>query len=297
MQATKILTDETLRELTKHGENNFPFAFYSEEINKYEKGYIEWHWHHEFELVYVKRGTAYCHIESKTITLNAGCAIFINSRVFHKFSSEADTSICDILYLPEFISPENSSIYTEYVHPVIMSGCMYFTFDNTEEPFREIISLLGEVFENAKHGSTIDIKISVLTLWKNLFECIKKELSSPPEGKNILLQTRTLTMVQFIEKHYREKITLKDIAKAGDVSKSEALRCFQAMFGTPPIQFLIQYRLNRAKDLLMTTGCSVTKAALDSGIDNISYFVRAFSKHFGVTPKKFSMQHIKPHKP
>ena len=287
MQQTEIITDETLRELTAHGKSGFPFAYYSEEIDKYEKGYVEWHWHNEFEWLYAKRGTVYCHIAANEIRLDAGDAIFINSRTIHKQSSDNGSIADSILYMPEFISANETSVYSDFIKPVILSGCLYFVFKNEDPRDKSIIMLLKEAFKNAKNGNDIDIKVSVLSLWNEFFKYKENEIDSIPESKDIHIQTRTLEMVRFIEKNYREKILLENIAKAGGVSKSEALRCFHAMFGTTPIKFLTQYRLNRAKDMLLSTDCSVTRAALECGIDNISYFVRIFSKEFEMTPKKF----------
>ena len=51
MTYLETLTDESLREISRHGSADFPFAYYKEAIHQYQKGYIEWHWHQEFEWV------------------------------------------------------------------------------------------------------------------------------------------------------------------------------------------------------------------------------------------------------
>lgn len=89
------------------------------------------------------------------------------------------------------------------------------------------------------------------------------------------------------DKSMKEKITLTDIANAANISKSEALRSFHLALSTTPINYLIDYRLERAQKLLLTTDDTVTQIALTVGMDNISYFVRAFRKKYGTTPKKF----------
>ena len=98
-------------------------------------------------------------------------------------------------------------------------------------------------------------------------------------------------MAQFITNNYQNKINLADIAQAGRVSKSEALRCFHQIFQSTPIRFLIEYRLNRARDCLLANEISISQAALESGFDNISHFIRLFKKQFGSTPKQMVQQH------
>ena len=97
-------------------------------------------------------------------------------------------------------------------------------------------------------------------------------------------------MMQYIFEHYKEKITLTDIASAASISKSEALRCFHIALSTTPINYLVDYRLACARELLLTTDDTVTQAALSVGIENISYFVRTFKKKYGVTPKTYQMK-------
>ena len=50
-------------------------------------------------------------------------------------------------------------------------------------------------------------------------------------------------MLSYIYGHYRENITLEDIAKAADINRSEAGRCFKRYMSCSPMDALIQYRL------------------------------------------------------
>lgn len=89
------------------------------------------------------------------------------------------------------------------------------------------------------------------------------------------------------DKSMKEKITLTDIANAANLSKSEALRSFHLALSTTPVNYLIDYRMECAQKLLLTTNLTVTQISLNVGIDNISYFVRTFRRKYGTTPKKF----------
>ena len=81
METFKITTDETLRETIQHGNNRYPFAYYPDNIWKFDFHRIDWHWHHELEFLYTAEGTALCLIGSSKIELHKGCGIFINSVV------------------------------------------------------------------------------------------------------------------------------------------------------------------------------------------------------------------------
>ena len=53
----KILTEETLRETISHGNNEFPFCYYLEDIWMYDFHCVDWHWHPEVEFVFLEKGT------------------------------------------------------------------------------------------------------------------------------------------------------------------------------------------------------------------------------------------------
>ena len=77
METFKITTDETLRETIQHGNNRYPFAYYPDNIWKFDFHRIDWHWHHELEFLYTAEGTALCLIGTSKIELHKGCGIGI----------------------------------------------------------------------------------------------------------------------------------------------------------------------------------------------------------------------------
>ena len=94
-------------------------------------------------------------------------------------------------------------------------------------------------------------------------------------------------MLEYLYQNFSGKITLQQIADAANISKNEALRCFRKGMGCSPIEYLIRYRMEKAKELLIATDLTVTEIALSSGFETVSYFDRAFKKAFGTTPKAF----------
>ena len=54
----KILTDENMMETIRHSTSAYPFRFYYDNLALFDFHCIEWHWHVEFEFVYVENGTA-----------------------------------------------------------------------------------------------------------------------------------------------------------------------------------------------------------------------------------------------
>ena len=91
-------------------------------------------------------------------------------------------------------------------------------------------------------------------------------------------------MLTFIYEHYGETITLKEIANAAHISRSEAGRCFQTYLGCSPIEALIQYRLQIARRLLSEKTQTLQEISAACGFHSVNYFSRQFKKVYGVTP-------------
>ena len=101
---------------------------------------------------------------------------------------------------------------------------------------------------------------------------------------------RIKTMLQFIQEHYTEEVSVEQIAASASISPSECLRCFHDMIGTTPNQYLRDQRAQRAAELLCGTGLRVSEIALQCGFQDASYFARAFRQVYGCGPTEYRRQ-------
>ncbi|WP_099468657.1 helix-turn-helix transcriptional regulator [Konateibacter massiliensis] len=290
MQIFEIVTDDTLRETLAHGTTEFPFEYYFDDIKKYDKQYVEWHWHNEFEFCSVEKGPIDLLVGQERIRMQEGDGIFINSGIIHRFEAPQEGLMPNILFAPEFIAAKHTAIYKNYIAPIALSKCSYIMLHRNVSWQCTILDLLDIIYEKAQKPvpmGELFIQNLVSKLWLELFPNIHDSLSMPEDSKNARTQARLQIMLHFIHEHYAEKITLEEIANSANISKSEALRCFRFGVWTTPVDYLIQYRLNRAKELLLSTKSSVTEIALETGFENAGYFDRIFKKNFSVTPTKY----------
>lgn len=201
--------------------------------------------------------------------------------------------VSDILFLPEIIAPNSSLIYEKYVRPIVLYGKPFLVMRQTqawEESVQNLYHHIVNVCLDEEDLTELRIQAGVSELWTRLFHYLYREESEQQENKNILAQARLRKMMQFIWDHFHEKITLDDIAASANISKSAALRCFRSGMQTSPVGYLNNFRLNRAKELLLTSHSTVSEIAVSVGFDNVGYFDRVFRRTFGLTPKQFAKQ-------
>ena len=94
----------------------------------------------------------------------------------------------------------------------------------------------------------------------------------------------------YIQEHYAEPITIKQLADTCGFSQVHFMNIFKAAIGATCIEYLIEYRLTRAAMDLQETEHSIMQIALDNGFQNISYFNRAFKQQYAMTPTAFRRQ-------
>ena len=94
-------------------------------------------------------------------------------------------------------------------------------------------------------------------------------------------------MQRELERNYREKFTLEDIAKNYHVSKYYLSHLFKSATGYGVIEYLLEYRLSIAKELLRTTDMSGAKIARQTGFSSNGNFSRYIKKATGMTPMQY----------
>lgn len=94
-------------------------------------------------------------------------------------------------------------------------------------------------------------------------------------------------MMQYIHTNYGDNIKLDDIAGAVYISKNSALQIFRKGINISPISYLIQYRLARAAELLLSTDKTVASIATETGFDNVGYFCRKFKEKYCISAKEY----------
>ena len=284
---TTVQTDETLRETISHGTSDYSFKFYDETMDMFDFRCIDWHWHSELEIVLVEKGNVDCFIGTEHVVLNAGSVLFINSKIIHKFTSEETAVIPNLLFLPAFISPEDSLIYKKYILPVLQNARTYQIFNPGENS--KLIQLVKEIINIQKHGELVELQThsKMTELWTFIYQNTDFSLQKKFSTAQIRLQAQLQIMMQFIQQNYNKQISLEDIAASVNVSKSTALNIFKQFINDTPVNYLLSYRLKKAADMLKATENKIDYIALETGFEYESYFNRRFKQCYGITPGQY----------
>lgn len=94
-------------------------------------------------------------------------------------------------------------------------------------------------------------------------------------------------VIDYIERHYKEPITLDDLCRVVHFAKSHLTQRFKEKWGIPPIQYVNFVRIEKAKILLKNTDESITDIAKSVGFASIHYFSRHFKQKENLSPGEY----------
>ncbi|GKX67303.1 AraC family transcriptional regulator [Inconstantimicrobium mannanitabidum] len=293
MQATKIEVNDNLMEIVKHGSYDFPMAVYTDKFDLFEEGYIRWHWHKELQFSYSLHDKVVVFIEDEKIILSPGDGIFINSNILHQIKPYNNNNC--MMFSIDFDATliggtEDSLIGKKYVTPILEnSNLKFISLKASVQWQKEILDNLKKVFElsNEKsYGYELEMRNHLNIVWLNMLKEMKEEIKDLEPLKSYD-DERVKASIQYIQQHYIGNIQLDNIAMAANISKSECCRSFKRILKITPFEYLMEYRVSKAAELLLRSNKTISNIALDVGFNGISYFGKVFKKYMNCSPSEY----------
>ena len=167
----------------------------------------------------------------------------------------------------------------------------FFYFEPGVDWNKRVLSMLQKLSALEKEKTEFYV-YEVLVLLSEIWLLICKNISMPLERKKSVTEVRMQIFLNHIEQHYSEDLSLADLAKSANVSKSECLRCFKQSMGTTPYKYLMEYRMSQAAALLKRTDDTIESIANKVGFGQASNFGKFFREKTGLSPKEYRKQGV-----
>lgn len=288
MRLRDIRLDGSLCELTPRGTPSFPIGAYDNDIAEFALRYVPWHWHAEAELVCAPAGGVRLESRGHTDVLGAGEGAFINANCLHAMRpvGGGPCETINLVFSPELIAGAPYSVFEEkYVRPLLRSGIGVVPLRRGIDWQEAALAQIRETYricEEAAPGYEFGTRERLSSVWALL--CARY---GEKRGAEDAESGRLKTLLTYIRENYREPITLADIARSADVCERTCCRCFRELAGMTPFEYLSEYRVKAAADLLENSEDSVTEICYAVGFHDASYFTRVFREATGRTPTAF----------
>ena len=258
------------------------FEFPSEFYTQTEK-------HPFYELVYVSNGRLIVNSEDYSGNLEKHQMIIHSSNKFH--SLQCESSLTPTVIIIGFTCT-GLNIDSFSKKTILLD-------ENSIKKLAEIVTEGRNVFAPPYNVPKYDMKkkknipIGSEQLLKNLLEyflltLIRKTNKKTTDTENKKLdKTNYFEVVSYIQDNYLEKITIDELAFIFRTNRSTLCKNFKAQTGKTISQFVIEKKLEVAKQLINNTDKSLTEISEQLNFESIHYFTKCFKKHVGLSPSVF----------
>lgn len=247
------------------------------------------HWHEELEIIYIRQGRLHVCIEDHNYSGHTGSVFLVNPRELHFMGSDDLSAAYYTLLFPlEFISFQTMDELESALLLPLRSGQLLLTHEIADDALRErLTELLDRIIDLNDGVPSLSRQIKTRIL---LLECLESLLQhgvlfTPSLSDSHLNMQREL--LAYVNEHYTEKISLRDLASHFHLSEKYISRYFKEHFQLTITGYTNHLRLTCARRLLESTDLPVTEVALRSGFPNVSYFIRTFKNSYGISPLKY----------
>ncbi|MGF1725346.1 AraC family transcriptional regulator [Photobacterium nomapromontoriensis] len=295
MLTCHIETTLNSKELTHHGSEDFPCAYYDSRFSEFVSGEIAWHWHDELEFILVIDGSTEVEFLGRTEILHCNEALFINAGALHKLTMHGveDCRILTIVFNPLLIGGTNySRVYKKYIYPVIKNAdLLCYKFSPLTRWQQQVIDELKTGFtacQNESLAVELAISLQLMKLWQ-IF-CTNEPSILAKNRVSSAYERRIHTVLTYIHQHYADSISISAISHAANISESECYRLFRNTLKCTPNNYLLSYRLQKSTLLLLESRKSITEIAYEIGFNCPAYFAKKFRSAYGKTPKQFRQE-------
>ena len=286
-----ILIDDELREFMPYKKSMFPITYFHDELGSLPEYAGPLHWHDGFEIAMADSQNIDYQIGEKHVILEKGDVIFLNGNVLHRIrqvSGKNPDKLPNVVFSGTIIAPETSLIYQKYIQPVSQDNTLpYIVFKRNIDNVCKCADNMFNAMEVCADCYELIVQREII----NIFEYIVCHYDEwqKVDSSRIQMKTkiRVQKMISYIHNHYSENVTLEDISKSANISRSEAARCFKTYMGCSPIDALLRHRVQLAQEMLRDTTKTIDEISAECGFNSANYFCRQFKRIYQVTPSLF----------
>lgn len=287
LQKCVLTTNHDLKELYPQGTLEFPCSAYESAHTDQPADMIPWHWHEELEIIYIKKGTLKVLIPSQEYALTAGTLVVLNNSVLHSVTSDSYGELQSFVFSSLLLTGSNtSSFYLNYLQPLM--ACSGFQLLQSSDPAVTNAFLLAfDAMQKEAFAYEFTVREQLSHILLFCFSQLKDQLYLQNTAQHTD-DSRIEKMLEYIQLHYTEQLTLKMIADSVGLGERECLRCFKRTIKESPIQYLLKYRLMQSAVLLRSKpSASIAEIANDCGFDHPSYYAQQFKRFYRCTPRDY----------
>ena len=267
--------------------DSFPLYTHKDELCNYDYQALV-HWHPDLEFIYIEKGTMDYYINGKTVRMNQGDGIFVNSqRLHYGFSHEHNECTFIALVISPDIFIHITPSAKEYMNKKFgLKNTDYIPLYHHVPWQKEIIDMIVFIYNKMNEENFRPLLIISKAI--GLIDMIGEHINDYKENNhNSYDQDIFLEITSYISKNYDKKITIDLICKYVGISRNKCCELFLQFTKDTLLNYLTHYRIHKSIEYLKNTHLSILEISQMCGFSTSSYFTVVFKKEVGITPKEY----------
>lgn len=245
------------------------------------------HYHSSVEMMKVLEGKINLQIGTNYYECSKGDIVFILPSMLHGVSSlTEDAMIQGVVFETSLVNiPVLQFDFSEMFH---RNQRIQYIINEKDDIYEELcfnIDKILEVYGTFNANARIQIVSRLLLCMGLLIQKFSLEISI--HDKNY---RKLLPILQYIDKHYTEKIQIAELSKIIHVCDDRMIRLFKEVTGETPVEYILNLRVEHALKLLMEDNLSIAEIAEKTGFGSATYMTRVFKQKLGITPGKYKQK-------
>ena len=256
-----------------------------------EGGFPE-HGHDFIELTVIFEGRGHHTINGVPSECHPGDTYVFHRGTVHAFASAHKLAMMNVMFPPAFLTqigmdvrtlPGFQALFVLTARPARTFNCMLNLDPLSLRKIRSLLEHMEQEYSTKSGGYQTSISgylTQTIVELSRLYATTRTRTAADAVSSHAMAETAAL-----IERDLTETHTVASMASAAHMSRRHFFRLFVKAFGTPPTQYILHKRLDRAAELLTNPRLRITEAAFASGFSDSNYFTRQFVKHYGMSPR------------
>ncbi|NOW05430.1 helix-turn-helix domain-containing protein [Clostridium beijerinckii] len=245
------------------------------------------HWHYDYELILVLKGSLIVNASPKITVLEAGDIVLLNSKAVHELQRTKEENLCLFIQMNENLfknTKDDNRSYYFYLNSKLNDKKP----KNGYDAYVANAAKIGLESQSDEIFNTYRVKSLVYMLIADLFEFTLYDIHQKAvdlketENTELLMQ-----VINFIQKNCTKDTVLDELYKFIGLCEKSVYRFLKANIGLSPKDLVLSSKIEASKYMLKFSNKSISFIANDCGFYSESTFYRAFKKEIGVTPAEY----------